>query len=352
MHEWIVTWAGSERCVEQMLQLFPEAELVVGVLDTRLRGLNDTTRRARESWLRFLPGSASHHRWFLPLHPLAFASLDTSGYDLVISSSHAFAKAVRVRPSAHHVCYCHSPPRYLYDQAHAYERAGRLSGLVLRAAAPALRAVDRWAARGVGTFIANSAYVAERISRVYDRSATVVHPPVARKVTGETCPPRGDFLLAFGRLVPYKRVDLAISAANRLALPLVVAGDGPERAALERIAGPTVSFRGAVTEREAAELLSSARAVVFCAEEDFGIAPLEANAHGTPVVAYGRGGAAETVVEGETGVLFQKQSEDDVVRAIQLCFAITWDVEKLWTNAEKFSPARYRRELREVIEAL
>lgn len=352
VHEWLVTWAGSERCVEQMLELFPHADLMTGVMTPSMAPRNAVTRRAVETWLARVPGARSRHRWFLPLHPLAFASIDTSGYDLVISSSHAFAKCVRVAPPARHLCYCYSPPRYLYDLAHEYRREASVASSALAAASPVLRLIDRRAARRVDAFVAISSYIARRIGTVYGRPAAVVYPPVARKPVPDGPMVRGEAFLSLGRLVPYKRVDLAVLAANRLGAPLLVAGDGPERESLERIAGPTVRFLGEVSELEAGRLLEECRALVFCAEEDFGITPLEANAHGAPVVALGRGAVLETLRDGETAVLFDDPTLDLVCDAMRSCAERGWSDDLLRANAARFSAAEFRAGLLQQVEEL
>ena len=347
VHDWLVAWAGSERCVEQMLEVFPGADLVVGVMTPAMRDLNEVTRRARETWLGRLPGARAHHRWFLPLQGLAFATLDTSRYDLVLSSSHAFSKMVRRAPAARHLCYCHSPPRYLWDlQEHYRGDARGVQRVALAAGTRGLRALDRWSARGVDRFVANSACVAERIQRSYGRPAEVVFPPVAAKLgTPGGRRPRAEFLLSLGRLVPYKRVDLAIAAAERLGIRLVVAGSGPDRARLEQLAGRYTEFLGDVSEQEAADLMSDCRAFLFCGEEDFGIAPVEANAHGAPVIGYARGGLCETMIEGRTAEFFHDQSVPAVADAIQRAFQRPWEKGELFLNAARFAPERFRDEI-------
>src|SRR6267154_6009345 len=319
-HAWIVAWAGSERCVEQLLEVFPQADLVVGVLADSMRDFNAVTRRARETWLGRIPGARRHHRWFLPLEGAAFFTLDTRPYDLVISSSHALSKMVqKQKPGSLHVCYCYSPPRYLWDLSSSYRRLGGLAErLALTVATGLLRKLDRWSAARVDHFICDSEFVAERIRRLYGREADVVSPPVSQKGSSKVVPAnRSSFLLSLGRLVPYKRVDLAIRAAEMLGVELVIAGDGPDRRRLEQIAGRHTRFVGEVTEQYAAELLSTCAAFVFCGEEDFGIALLEANAHGAPVVYLRRGGAAETMRPGVTGVPFDDPEPAAVAEAIK-----------------------------------
>ena len=350
-HDWIASWTGSERCVEEILHVVPHADLVVGFVKPELRARNAITRRARETWLARLPGARTYHRWFLPLEGAAFSLLDTSGYDLVISSSHSLAKAVR-RPSGNgagpgvHVCYCHSPPRYLWDLRETYHRdASRLERVALALGGGPLRAFDRWAAARPNAFLCNSRFVADRIQRLYGRRAQVINPPVRAKPVSPSRAPRDNFILSLGRLVGYKRVDLAIAAARLVGMPLVVAGDGPDRAKLQRLAGGDVTFLGEVTEAEAGRLLETCRLFLFCAEEDFGIAPVEANAHGAPVVAFGKGGVLETMIPDVTAEYFHERRPEVVAEAVRRALRREWDGEVIRENARRFAPARFRAEL-------
>jgi glycosyltransferase involved in cell wall biosynthesis len=350
-HDWLVAWAGSERCVDEMLRIFPDADLVAGVVAPSMRQFNAMTRRAEETWLARLPGARTHHRWFLPLEGLAFASLDTRKYDLIISSSHAFSKMVRRGPHAVHVCYCYSPPRYLWDLSATYRRDARgIQRLALVGALGGLRRMDRWSARGVDHFISISRYIADRVQRCYGRRADVVYPPVTAKPWSGPMYPRENFILSLGRLVPYKRVDLIVQAAERLGVRLVVAGDGPDRSRLEALAGPHTEFVGAVSEEAAAKLFSTCAAFVFCAEEDFGIAPVEANAHGAPVVGFGRGGLLETMRPDVTAEFFYEQTVDAVADAIERTLSRSWQGAELRANAERFSPVAFRRDFIRSIE--
>ena len=344
VHDWIASWGGSERTVEEILTLFPRAELIVGVVGAGFRSRNAMTQRARESWLARLPFARTHHRWYLPLYSAAFASLDTSGYDLIVSSSHAFSKSVRPSNVAPHLCYCHSPPRYLWDLQHDYQRESGLARAALSLAAPLLRRVDRASARRVDHFVANSHYIADRIRRAYGRDASVVYPPVTPKPVPRSRAIRSDSLLALGRLVPYKRVDLAIGMANALGERLIVAGDGPERARLEQLAGPSVIFEGDVSEVRAGELMEKCRAMVFCAEEDFGIAPVEANMHGLPVIAYGRGALRESMVDEVTAEFFDDPSVASLSAAVERSRGRNWDHEAIRANGYRFSVERFRTE--------
>lgn len=352
VHEWLYTRAGAERCLEQLLALVPHADLLVGMVTPEMRRSYPPAKRAMESWVGKLPGARRHHRWFLPVHALAFRTFDTSKYDLVISLSHALEKTIRKRPGAKHVCYCFSPPRYLYDLRDAYaDRAPLAQRLALAAMTAPMRAIDRAGAKGVDRFVCISRTVAGRVQRVYGRDSDVVYPPVSVKAETSTGR-REDFLLSLGRLVTYKRVDLAVAAANRLGMRLVVAGDGPERDRLRKLAGPTVEFAGEVSEAEAGRLMATCRAFVFCGEEDFGIAPVEANAHGAPVVAYARGGLTETMQEGVTGVMFHEQTAAAVAAAVYHCLSHPWDEKRLRDNAGRFSPERFREGMTTILRRL
>jgi glycosyltransferase involved in cell wall biosynthesis len=344
VQDWIVQWGGAERTLEEMLRIFPDATVVVGVLGRDRRGQNAVTRRVRETWLARLPFARSHHRWYLPLYPVVFSTLDTRGFDLVVSSTHAFAKMVRTAPGVPHLCYCYSPPRYLWDLQETYQRDSGLSGKILGLAAPLLRAVDRRGAAQVDRFVGISRYIADRIRRAYGRDASVVYPPVGVKPTSMGGRTRGDTLLSLSRLVPYKRVDLAILAANQLGHPLIVAGEGPERQRLERLAGPTVTFVGEVSEERAGELMETCGLMLFCAEEDFGIAPLEANAHGLPVVAFGRGGSLETMRDGVSGLFFDEATAESLVQGIRRAWAHPWQDASIRANARRFTAQRFRED--------
>ena len=343
VHHWIYTWAGAERCLEELASMIPHADILAGVVTAEMRRSHPVAERAIESWVGRVPGARTRHRWFLPLHAAAFASYDTRAYDLVVSISHAFEKTIRARkPGARHLCYCLTPPRYLWDQSDAHAAlATPVQRWALQGGRGALRVIDRRAALGVDRFVSISRFVARRVRESYGRESAVVYPPVdARPVATDL--PRERFLLSLGRLVPYKRVDLAIAAAEALGVRLLIAGDGPERQRLQRMAGTHTAFLGPVSEAEAGRLLSSCAAFVFCAEDDFGIAPVEANAHGAPVVALGRGGAAETIVDGRSGVLFHEQTVASLSAAITQCLARDWDPAVLRANAARFAPERFR----------
>lgn len=350
VHEWLISWGGSESVLLSLSRLFPDAPIFTSIHkpDDRVREMF-SAREIRTSALQMFPAVRSLYRGTLPLMPRAFSRMDLSEFDLVISSSHAFAKAVKVSPESRHICYCHTPPRYLWDLYESYN-----TGLLGALRAPImhhLRRKDAEVARRVDDFIANSAYVAERISRSYGREAKVIYPPV--DVDQFTLSSRErKFYLAGGRMVPYKGLGLAIEAANLGALPLVVFGDGHERHRLERLAGPTVKFVGWVSTEELADLVSQAHAFLFPGVEDFGILPVEVQAGGCPVIALSRGGALETVRHGQTGLLYLEDSAEGLLEAIYRFEMESFDPEMCQKNALRFSRNRFEREMAKTLQEL
>ena len=286
--------------------------------------------------------------------PHALEQLDLTDYDLVISSESGPAKGVITRPDCLHVCYCHTPMRYLWDNWPAYMRStGRLSRLAMRLLLPSLRQWDCLSAQRVDHFVANSRHVARRIRKYWRREAAVVHPPVDTKAFTPRAEPGGEHYLCFGRLASYKRVDLAVEVCTRLGRPLVVAGDGEMMQQLKAKAGPNVRFVGRQDDAAVRELMSRSRALLFPGEEDFGIIPVEAMSSGVPVIAYGRGGATETVVDGETGLLFAEQTPEslaDALHRFEQCEG-DFDPQRLHAHAEKFSTENFLTGFRHEVDA-
>lgn len=318
VHYWLVGMRGGERVLEALCRMYPQADIFTHVLDREALSPFLQGRTIHTTFIQKLPWSRRFYQKYLPLMPLALEQLDLGGYDLVISSESGPAKGVLTRADVPHVCYCHTPMRYLWDFYPQYLAAA--SGpmrLVMRPLISRLRLWDVCSSFRVDHFVANSTTVARRIRKHWRRDAAVVYPPVdvAGFVPGPG--PREDFYLCLGQLVEYKKVDLAVRACTRLGRPLVVAGVGAGRAALEALAGPSVRFVGRVSQEEAARLYASCRALLFPGEEDFGMVPVEAMAAGAPVLAYGRGGATETVRDGITGLLFEEQSEEAMCEAIR-----------------------------------
>jgi glycosyltransferase involved in cell wall biosynthesis len=349
VHEWLETYAGSERVVEQLLALFPDADLFA-VCDFLpegerhfLRGKVPTT-----SFIQRLPRARRWFRYYLGLMPIAVEQFDLSAYDLVISSSHAVAKGVLTGPATLHVSYVHSPMRYAWDLQHQYLRQAGLErglkGLLTRHLLHGMRAWDHASAARPDVIAANSAWIAERIRKSWRRESTVVHPPV--DLAGfPFVAAKQDFYFIAARMVPYKRVDLVAEAFR--AMPdrrLVIAGDGPEMAQVRAAAGnaPNIAFKGRVGQAELVALLQSARAFVYAAEEDFGIGMVEAQACGTPLIAYGRGGAADIVQPDITGVLFPRQTAEALRAAIARFETLAIAPEACRANAERFSRAVFR----------
>ena len=365
VHDWLTIPGGSEQVVLELLEMFPQAELFTSVYDPAPWPPEITERVVHSSFLNRIPGAVRHYPKLLPLMNRAFRSFDLDGFDLVLSSSHACAKNVRVPKRALHVCYCHTPMRYAWEEGFLEgEEVGRALRLALPPLLAWLRRVDLAGAAGPDVIVANSEHVAERVQRYYGRTAEIVHPPVdvehflslGRDEADAGREPGGadrelDYYFVFGRVVPYKRVDLAVAACARLGRRVRVAGDGR---ALERVRaeapGAGAEFLGKVSPAERDRLLSGARALLFPGEEDFGIVPVEAQAAGVPVIAYGVGGAAETVVDGRTGVLFTEQSVSALAQAIERFEGLALDGEAARENARRFGHERFRAEIAAVIE--
>jgi glycosyltransferase involved in cell wall biosynthesis len=344
VHDWLTGMRGGERCLEVFCELFPHADLytllhVRGSVSPAIEG-----RRIITSFIQRLPDATRRYRSYLPLFPAAIRRFDLSGYDLILSSSHAVAKGVRVPPGALHVCYCFTPMRYVWDRYDDYfgARAGRLTRVLMPGIAAALRRWDRRTAAGVHHFVGISRFIADRIRRCYGREADVIYPPVdVARFRLEERPE--DFYLVVSALTPYKRIDLAVEAATQLGRRLVVVGTGPEEARLRARAGPTVQFLGWKDDAQVAELYARCRALLFPTVEDFGITPLEAMAAGRPVIALGQGGALETVVppggpNPPTGLFFARQTADDLVEAVRRfeSGATVFEPKALRRHAESF----------------
>lgn len=326
VHDWLVVYAGAERVLEQLIALYPEADLysIVDFLPEEQRRFM-RGKPVRTSFIQKLPFARTGFRQYLGLMPIAVEQFDLSGYDLVISSSHAVAKGVITGPNQLHISYIHTPIRYAWDMQHQYLReSGLYRGPTGAAARWMLHRMRQWDARtanGVDSIVANSRYVARRIQKVYRRRSTVIYPPVDVERFA-LCERKGDYYLTASRLVSYKRTDLIVEAFN--AMPdkrLIVIGDGPDYAKVKAKAGPNVTLLGYQPGEALLGHMQRARAFVFAAEEDFGIAPVEAQSCGTPVIAYGRGGVLETVRGLEhahpTGVFYREQTRISLVRAVQ-----------------------------------
>jgi glycosyltransferase involved in cell wall biosynthesis len=353
VHDYLVERGGAEKALAALHEVFPEAPIYTAVYNAQTT--LDVFRRAdvRTSFLQRLTTCRERYRALLPLYPLAFRAFDLRAYDLVISSASGFAKGVRPRPSARHICYCYTPPRFVweYQRANEKEQLPLPARLSLRAMRPYLAWLDRNDATRVDRFLAISQCVSARIQAAYGRRAMVVPPPIECDQFAPA-PVVDEFFLVVSRLVPYKRIDLVIEAFNRNRLPLLIVGDGRARRRLESLArSDRIRFLGHRPQSEVRDLLATCRALIVAAEEDFGMTPLEANASGRPVIAYEAGGARETVVPGVTGVLFPDQTAKALLAALDEFAGITFDIEALVQHAHTFDKARFQRTIRELVEA-
>ncbi len=346
VHDWLTGMRGGERVLEALFALYPQAELftllhVPGSVSPVIE-----QRRAHTSIVQRLPAATRLYRHYLPVFPFAIEQFNLDRFDLVISSSHCAAKAV-VRPGRSvHVCYCHSPMRYAWDQFDAYfgeERVGRLAAILLRRYMRRLARWDAETANRVDRFVANSRHVAWRIGRYYGRRAEVVHPPVDTDFFTPDGRLTDNYLLVVSALVPYKRLDLAIAAAEAARVPLKIVGRGPELARLKRLASPNVEFLGTRSNEEIRALYRGAAALVMPGEEDFGMVPVEAQACGCPAVALARGGALETVIDGVTGVLVADASVSALLEGLRRVQALQPDVATLRAQAVRFSTDTFLR---------
>ena len=355
VHDHLVQDGGAERVVRAMMQAWPEAPVYTLLYDAAKMGPDFKGQDIRTSYLQKIPGALRHYKWFLTLIDGAFRRFDFSDYDIVVSSSSGWAKSVRTSPDTLHICYCHTPTRYLWSDADRYiAETGYPAPLkaLFRMMLGRFRKKDLRAAKGVDTFIANSRHVAKRIKQYYHRDASVIYPPVD---IDQFKPSRTskDYFLIGTRLEPYKRVDLVIETLNRLKLPLMIMGDGTDRKRLERLAGSTVTFLGRVSDAKRRQLFAETQALLNPQEEDFGITTVEALASGTPVIAYGVGGAAEIITPRKTGLLFTPQTSEALeaaVREFQQRGKRRFDSKVLRQRAEEFSEDRFRKALKQSVD--
>ena len=349
VHDWLTIPGGSEKVLFELMELLPEADLFTSVYDPTRWPVSLRDRVVNVSFLDRLPGAHRHYPKLLPFMNLAFESFDLSEYDLVVSSSHSCAKNVLTSSDALHLCYCHTPMRHAWEPRHLAGELGAGQALAARMMLGRLRRNDLAGASRPDVFVANSNHVAARIRKHYRRDAIVVHPPV--DVERHLHRPRreDDYYLVLGRVVPYKKVDLAVGACATLGRPVKVVGEGRGLEAARARAGADAEFLGYVPDYDMAELLSGARALLFPGEEDFGIVPVEAQAAGVPVIAYGEGGVRDTVVENETGVFHAEQTVTSVASAILQFESMEFDEYRIRANARRFGPARFRAEITDVL---
>lgn len=344
VHHWLVTMRGGERVLEALAEIFPSADLFTLVCDRKMLPSSLSRLRVRTSLLQHLPRPTRWYPYYLPLFPIATSQLDLRGYDLVVSSDAAVIKGIRIHDGATHVCYCHSPMRCLWSGYETYRQAAHpLVRFTLSALRGHLCRWDHRAAQRVDFFVANSENVQARIESFYGRQSVVIHPPVdtQRFVVNSRPDERDGFFLTVSQLVSYKRIDLIVDAFTRCKRPLLIIGDGPERQKLERRAGENIRFAGSLPQREVVEAMQRCRAFVFAGEEDFGIVMAEAQACGTPVVALGKGGALEIVQDNLTGVLFNDESVDSLLGALDRLEHGFFDPKLIRASAMRFTRQRF-----------
>jgi glycosyltransferase involved in cell wall biosynthesis len=354
VHDYLNQMGGAERVVMAFHDIFPEAPIYTSIYDPERVDPAFRTMDIRTSFMQKLPLVTKHHQPYLPLYPFAMEALDLRGYDLVLSSSSAFGKGVITKPGTLHICYCHTPMRWCwnYEEYVEREQLGKVARRILPFLITGLRVWDQTSAMRVDDFIANSPVIAERIKKYYRREAVVIPPPVeASRFPATPATEIADYFLALGRFIPYKRFDLAIEACNRLQLPLVVIGKGRDEERLKRIAGPTIRFLGRLSDEEVIHYYRHCRAFLFPGDEDFGITPLEAQAAGRPVIAYGAGGALASVVDGVTGLFFREQTVESLVEVLATFNERNFDSDAIRNHALEFDTPRFQRRIMQFIEA-
>jgi glycosyltransferase involved in cell wall biosynthesis len=355
VHDYLTQRGGAERVVLAFHELFPDAPIFTSIYDPDGTFPAYRGRDIRTTFLQHLPHTGDSFRRLLVLYPLAFSRLHLKGYDLVLSSSSGWAHGVDAEDAVH-VCYCYTPARWLYLQRSYFGVNGPLPTWLRYPLQPALGALmlwDKWAAGRVDHYLAISRASAERVRRFYGRPATVVHGPIEIDRIAfdpEAEPETPPYYMTLARLLPYKRIDRAIEACQRRGTRLIVVGRGPAGARLRRIAGPLVEFREGVSDQELNRLLTGCTGLIQAGDEDFGLAPLEANAAGRPVVAYGVSGALETVIDGETGVLFQEPTVESLCRAMDELESRTWDPQRLRAHATSFGKERFKQRISQAID--
>lgn len=352
VHDWLTAMGGAEKVIIELHKIFPNAPIYTSVVDYEKIDPIFKEMDIRTTFIQKLPFSKKKYNRYLPLFPIAFESLDLSEYDLILSSTTSIgAKGVLRNSSSIHICYCNTPPRYTWDFYHEYlASAGRIQRMVIPILMHYLRTYDQLSSSRVDYYIANSTNVKERISKIYNKSSTVIHPPVDVEYY-QLSEEKEDYYFIVSRLVPYKRIDLAIEACNKLRKNLVVIGHGEEFEKLKQLAGPTITLLGYQTDEQIKEYMQKSKAFLFPGFEDFGIAPVEAQACGKPVIAFGKGGALDTVLPEKTGILFNEQTVDALCEAILKFETMEFNAQEIRQHAENFSRKNFRENITEFVKS-
>ncbi len=352
VHDYLIQFGGAERVLHALMKIFPNAPVFTLVYDRERMGVSFDERRLRTSFLQNLPGARRYHRYFPLFMPLAIEQFDVSEFDVVLSATHSFGKGIIVSPHTLHISYCFTPTRYIWDDSHRYVREFSRSAFFQKFAPIALSYIRLWdyyASQRVDTYVTLSHYVARRIYKYYGRKAEVIYPPVNTGHFKMSNTFSSDYYLVVARLVPYKRVDVAIEACEKLGRPLKIVGSGPELSMLRSKAGRYTEFLGFVNDDTLCELYQGAKALLFPQEEDFGITPLEAAACGKPTIAFGAGGALETIIPGVTGLLFDRQNAVSLQTAIEAAEKIQWDSLIIHRHAQQFSDEQFAIKISTVV---
>jgi len=357
VHDWLVTYAGAERVLEQIINLFPDADLysLIDFLPKEKRFFIKN-KKVNTSFIQYLPFAKKKYRSYLPFFPYAIERFDLSEYELIISVSHCVAKGVKTNKSQKHICICCSPVRYAWDLREQYLKETKLDkGFKSILANFILDRIKNWDIKTIDRvtdYVAISKYIADRIKRNYNKNSTVIYPPVDVNKF-ELYEKKEDFYLTASRMVPYKKIDLIVETFSKIPeKKLVVIGDGPEFDKIKKLAGKNIELLGYQEDKILKDYMKRAKAFVFAAEEDFGIVPVEAQACGTPVIAYGKGGAVETVVENKTGLFFYRQDVDSLIECVEKFEKIyeKFDFKEIRKNSERFSVERFRKEFIEFVK--
>jgi len=345
VHDWLNQMGGAEEVLETLVNMFPGAPVYTAIYWAE--GMPAAYRQwdIRTTWMDHLPGIYRHHQPYLLLYPLAFDGLVLEGYDLVISNKSAFCHGVRTTPGTCHICYCLTPTRFVWnlDGYVESEQVGRAAQSLVKPFVPWMQRWERAAAARTDLMVAISTEVQDRVGRYYGRESTVIHPPVdTGRFASAANTADGDYFLIVSRLIPYKRIDLAVQAFTRLGLPLWIGGEGRDRARLEAMAGPNVRFLGYVPDEDLPSLMAGCRAFVFPGLEDFGLTPVQAMAAGRPVIAYAGGGALDTVVEGVTGTFFHERTPESLAAAVERWDEAAFDPETIRAHARQFDTELFK----------
>lgn len=353
IHDWIVSYGGGESVVLKLHELYPDAPVYTSVYNKKIMGKYFKDIDVRTSFIQNLPFGISKYKYYLPLMPIAFEQFDLKQYDLIISSSSCCAKGVNVNANSTHICYCHTPMRYAWDMYNEYNKEKGLKKAIIASQMHKLRQWDVLSSNRVDYFIANSQYVANRIKKHYRRESTVIYPgvndnyykiPIIEKTE--------EFYLLVTRLVNYKKVEVIINAFNKIGLPLIIVGDGPEKKRLKQIANKNIIFKGFISDEQLKTLYQKCKAFVYMAEEDFGIVLAEAQAMGKPVIAYKKGGASEIIKDDITGFLVQEQNEESLIKEVKKMEQNYKDFNfyEIRNNAQKFSEKEFINNIKEYID--